>query len=191
MRKLYISALVLFICLFFSSAYAQPRKGEFINVNAGLGLVAPDDDSELTGDGFYAQAEYVWSPTSWFGLRPYAGLVIASGESDKADIAQTGVKEYIRSNAFMLGGKVRLAAPIPYVAPFFETGVGMSIGSFRTYTQYTHLKKSGALLHIPVSFGLAIGRKHSTEIKFTYYFHEAPEQYSGAIAVGFTIPLNE
>jgi len=89
----------------------------------------------------------------------------------------------------MLGAKVRLAAPIPYVAPFFETGVGMSVGSFRTYTEFTNEKKSGALLHIPFTVGLAIGRRHNYELKFIYYYHEAAEQVSGAAALGLTFPL--
>jgi hypothetical protein len=126
MSKFYFSVVtLLFTCLVF----AQPRKGEFINASVGIGLCAPYDESEVTGSGFYAQAEYVWAPRTWFGVRPYAGVVIASGESDPKDVP-VGVKEYIKSNAFLLGAKVRVAAPIPYVAPFIETGIGMSIGSF-------------------------------------------------------------
>ncbi|PZR23547.1 MAG: hypothetical protein DI539_02790 [Flavobacterium psychrophilum] len=190
MSKHYFSFFLLVAGLFFNSAYAQPRKGEFVNVNAGIGLVAPYDEADVTGDGFYAQAEYVWAPKTWFGVRPYAGFVIASGESDKTEVAP-GVKEYIKSNAFMLGAKVRIAAPIPYVAPFIETGVGMSLGSFETSTQFVQLKKSGALVHIPFTLGLAIGKRHGTEVKFTYYYHDKVEQFSGAFAVGFSIPINQ
>ena len=186
MSKLYFSFIAVLMAV---SAYAQPRKGEFINVSAGIGLVAPDDDSDTDGSGFYAQAEYVWAPKTWFGVRPYAGLVIASGDND--DNRPAGVmREFIKSNAALLGAKIRLAAPIPYVAPFFETGVGMSIGSFETVTQYNNVKKSGVLLHIPVTLGLAIGRRHATEIKFVYYFTDSAKQFSGAAAVGFSIPLD-
>lgn len=190
MNKLYFSLILLLAGLFSNSAYAQPKKGEFINVSAGIGLVAPNEEADVTGDGFYAQGEYVWAPRSWFGVRPYAGVIIASGESETVEVAP-GVKEYIKSNAFLIGGKVRIAAPIPYVAPFLETGVGMSLGSFETSTQFVHLKKSGALVHIPFTLGLAIGKRHGTEIKFTYYYHNKVEQFSGAVAVGFSIPLNE
>ena len=186
MSKLYFSVItLLFTCL----AFAQPRKGEFINASVGIGLAAPYDESETTGNGFYAQAEYVWAPNTWFGVRPYVGFVVASGESDEKDVP-TGVKEYIKSNAALLGAKVRLAAPIPYVAPFVEVGVGMSIGSFETATKFTNLKKDGVLFHLPVTIGLAIGRNHGTEIKFTYYYHEAVEQFSGAAAIGFSFPLD-
>ena len=185
MSKLYFSFIILLAAVVFNPAYAQPRKGEFINASVGIGLVAPNDDSDITGDGFYAQAEYVWAPRSWFGVRPYVGMIIASEETK-----EEGVREYIKSNAALLGAKVRLVAPIPYVAPFFETGVGMSIGSFETSTTYTNVKKSGALLHIPFTIGLALGRNHGTEIKFTYYIHESVDQFSGAAAVGFSFPLD-
>ncbi|RDI10320.1 hypothetical protein [Flavobacterium sp. AG291] len=190
MNKLYFSLILLLAGLFSNLAYAQPKKGEFINVSAGMGVVAPNDEADVTGSGFYAQGEYVWAPRTWFALRPYAGVIIASGESETVEVAP-GVKEYIKSNAFLIGGKVRIAAPIPYVAPFLETGVGMSFGSFETSTQFVQLKKSGALVHIPFTLGLAIGKRHGTEVKFTYYYHNSVEQFSGAVAVGFSIPLNE
>lgn len=183
MSKLYFSVITV---LFTYLAFAQPKKGEFINASIGLGLVAPYDESEITGSGFYAQAEYVWAPKTWFGVRPYAGFVVASDETNEA-----GVREYIKSNAFLMGAKVRIAAPIPYVAPFIEVGAGMSIGSFETNTIYTEVKKSGALFHIPFSLGLALGKNHGTEFKFTYYYHSSVDQFSGAAALGLTFPLDK
>ena len=187
MSKLYFYYIaILFFCTLFNPIYAQPQKGEFINASLGIGVCAPNDETEVNGSGFYAQVEYVWSPLSWFGVRPYAGVIIASGKSDEKVIPESSVK----SNAALLGAKVRLAAPIPYVAPFIESGVGLSAGSFETHTPYTNLKKNGVLLHIPVSFGLAIGRKHNYEVKFTYYFHNSVEQFSGAAALGFSFPIH-
>lgn len=189
MNKLYLTIIAcIFSCLFFNPIYAQLKKGEFINASIGIGLCASsnEDESDVIGDGFYAQAEYVWNPTNWFGVRPYAGVVLASGESDDQDMQ----KFKIKSNAFLLGAKVRVAAPIPYVAPFIESGLGMSLGSFETRTEFTDKKKSGALLHIPFTLGLAIGRKHNYEVKFTYYFHESVEQFSGAVAFGLSFPLD-
>jgi hypothetical protein len=188
MNKLYYLA-ILFTVFFCNSIYAQPQKGEFIHVSAGLGISAPlyEDKNEVAGTGFYAQGEYVWSPLSWFGVRPYAGVLIASDE-----LKEEGIPNYkIKSNAALLGVKVRLAAPIPYVAPFIESGVGVSVGSFQTYTAETNLKKNGVLFHVPVTLGLALGRNHEYEFKFIYYFNESVEQFSGAAAIGFTIPINE
>lgn len=188
MKKLYLSLIAfIFSGILFNTAYAQPQEGEFINASIGIGLCSSYDEAEALGEGFYAQAEYVISLNRWFGVRPYAGFVIASGESGEQELERWNIK----SNAALLGAKVRLAAPIPYVAPFIETGVGLSVGSFVTNTAYTNIKKNGALLHIPLSFGLAIGRKHNYEVKFTYYYHNSAEQFSGAAAVGFSFPIND
>ncbi|UOK43383.1 MULTISPECIES: hypothetical protein [Flavobacterium] len=188
MNKLHSSFVVLiFSILFYNATLAQEKKSEYINVAVGLGMCAPYDEADLTGSGFYAQGEYVWNLKSWFAFRPYAGVIIASGDSD-----EPGMEEYkIKSNAFLLGAKARISAPIPYVAPFLESGVGLSAGSFQTYTPFTNLKKNGVVTHIPFSVGLAIGRRHNFEIKFTYYYHPTAEQFSGAFAGGFSIPLNK
>jgi len=187
MSKTYFYTAFIFIIFAISTINAQPQRGEFINASVGFGIAAPNDESEITGTGFYGQAEYVWSPLSWFGVRPYVGMIIASDE-----VKEEGMQEErIKSNAALLGVKVRLAAPIPYVAPFIESGIGMSIGSFETYTQFINVKKSGVLYHVPLTLGLALGRKHNYEFKFTYYYHPAVEQFSGAAAVGFSFPIDE
>lgn len=188
MKKQFMTLIAcLFAGTFMNHAYAQLQEGKYINASAGLGLCAPYDESDAIGTGFYAQGEYVWNLTGWFGIRPYAGVIAASGESDQNDMQEWKIK----SNAALLGAKVRVAAPIPYVAPFIESGLGMSIGSFETYTPGTNIKKNGALLHIPLSLGLAIGRKHDYEVKFTYYYHESAKQFSGAAAFGISFPLTD
>lgn len=187
MRKLYTSVIVLILFnLCYNSTLAQTKKGEFISASVGLGMVAPSDESDIVGSGFYVQGEYIWNMRSWFGVRPYAGFVTASGGYEEPELQEYNVK----SNAFLLGAKVRLTGPIPYVAPFVELGVGMSAGSFQTYTPFTNLKKNGVLLHVPFSLGLAMGRKHDVEVKFTYYHHPAVKQFSGAAAVGLSFPLD-
>jgi len=169
-------------------AQAQPRKGEFINAALGLGIsVADYQNEDIGGSGFYVQAEYVHAIASWLGIRPYAGLILTS--PDKT-VNQGNKPNYTAtSKAFLVGGKARFCAPIPYVAPYFETGLGVSIGAFETYTPVTHIKKNGVIPHIPVAIGLAIGKKHSVEVAFTYYLHPSIDQFSGAAALGFTFPL--
>lgn len=187
MNKLFsLISTILFSIFFSNSLSAQTQKGEFINTSIGIGMVAVDDQADITGSGFYAQGEYVYNVLSWFGLRPYAGVIFASGESDLPGMEQYEVK----SNAFLLGGKARITAPIPYVAPFLESGIGMSIGEFKTYTPYTNVEKKGLQLHIPVTLGLAIGRHHDYELKFVYYFHPSAEQTSGAVSIGYSFPLS-
>ena len=177
-------ALLFFTLLLTNLTNAQPQKGKSIKASIGLGLSAPYDDVDLTGSGFYAQGEYVIGITRWFGVRPYAGVVFTSADENEN---LPGYK--VTSDAFLFGGKARVVAPIPYVAPYIEVGLGGSIGSFETYTPFTNIKKNGMLVHIPFSLGLAIGKKHSIELEFTYYYHPAAEQFSGAAAIGFTFPL--
>lgn len=182
---------LIFSWLLFSPVCAQPHTGQFINASIGFGICAPyyetDVESNAEGTGFYAQAEYVYAPVSWLGLRPYVGVIIASGESEENEIEQYRIK----SNAALIGMKIRLAAPIPYVAPFIESGIGASFGSFETYTEYTNRKKNGIIAHIPLSLGLAVGRNHNYEIKFSYYYQPSVNQFSGAAALGFTFTLDD
>ena len=181
-----IFAIAFFTLFLSTETNAQPKIGNYINASIGIGLSAPYDDVDITGSGFYAQGEYVFGLTKWFGIRPYAGLVITSADKN------TNLPDYykVTSNAFLFGGKVRVAAPIPWVAPYFELGLGGSIGSFETYTPFTNIKKNGLLMHVPFSLGLALGRKHNYELEFTYYYHETVKQFSGAVAIGYSIPLN-
>ena len=178
--------VVFFFMLFTTPGAAQIEEGTYVGASVGLGLVAPEDETDISGSGFYAQAEYILNLTNWFGVRPYAGFVIASGTSD-----EEAMKDYnMKSNAFLLGTKVRVAAPIPYVAPFIELGVGVSVGSFETYTPLTEVRKNGFLLHVPYSLGVAVGRRHQVDIKFTYYHHPSADQFSGAFAGGFSFKLD-
>ncbi len=180
-----IFAITIFTLFLPNLTKAQPRTGKFIDVSVGLGLTAPYDDVDITGSGFYAQGEYVIGISKWFGIRPYAGLVLTS------HLKQQNQPEYkVTSKAFLFGGKARIVAPIPWVAPYFEIGVGASIGSFETYTLYTNIKKNGILIHIPFTIGLALGPKHNLDLALTYYYQPAVQQFSGATAIGFSFPLN-
>jgi len=185
------TALLLFIFTFFFAdfAEAQPNKGEYIDASIGLGISVPYDNIDLEGTGFYAQGEYALALTSWFGLRPYAGVIFTS--PDKSTSIENRADYKVTSKAFLMGAKARIAAPIPWVAPYVEGGIGASIGKFETYTPYTKSEKSGLLVHIPFTLGLALGPKNNVDVAFTYYFHPAVEQISGAAAIGLSFPINK
>ncbi len=191
MKKLYFTiSMLLFSGVVLHPVFAQPNKGKSINASVGLGIVTSyDEGPQMTGSGFYAQGEYVWCPRSWFGVIPYAGMVVASAASDDKDPNQEVYS--LKANAAILGTKVRLAAPVPYVAPFIEVGVGMSVGSFYTHTKESQISKNGVLMHIPFTLGVALGRKHNVDVKFAYYFHESVRQISGAAAFGISFPLED
>lgn len=187
--------IIIFTFVFSNPAKAQPRVGNSINVSVGIGVSTSknienygnQNELDVDGDGFYAQGEYIFGITKWFGLRPYAGLLLTSSDGGNPH----GEPNYkVTTKAFLLGGKARLCAPIPYVAPFFEIGIGTSIGSFQTFTPSTNYKKSTALIHVPVNFGLALGRKHNIEIAVSYYITPSANQLSGAMAIGYSFPID-
>ena len=63
------------------------------------------------------------------------------------------------------------------------------MGSFKTITPESNIKKSGVLMHVPFSIGQALGRNHNFDVGFTYYIHDAAKQFNGAFAVGYSFPL--
>ncbi len=182
--------LILFIIAFASIiAKAQATKLNSIDVSIGLGLGSPYDDVDLIATGFYVQGEYVHRFSSWVDVRPYLGLILAKSKPEDNPFRQSFNE--LKSNAVLLGGKSRIKAPIPWFAPYIELGVGASIGSLKTITPFTRIEKNGINLHIPFSFGVQLGAKHDIDLAFTYYFHPDAKQYSGAFAIGASIPLKK
>lgn len=184
MRKTHIILLTILAC---DQVNAQFIKKQSIDVAIGYGLSIPYDDIDITGDGLYLQGEYVLTLAKWIDMRPYTGFILT--KSNTEDNQQNEFAYKSTANAFLIGGKTRVIAPIPWVAPYIEIGIGASIGSFETFTPFTNIDKSGLILHIPWSIGLELGPKRNFDIGFTYYEHPSVEQFSGAFAFGITIPL--
>lgn len=168
-------------------------QGQFIEekaqyVSLGLGMSAPYEQIDVfQNPGVYAQGEYVLNPANWIDFRPYAGLILTKFKEVDPD----EVEERYRSsaNALLLGAKARITAPVPFVAPYFEIGVGASLGSFETFTPTTSIEKSGMFLHIPVSLGLKLESFTNLDVKLTYYYHNNLEQFIGAAAIGLSFPV--
>jgi len=181
--------LTLLIMILISNlTAAQFIKKKSINAQIGYGLSFPYESfSEISADGFYLQGELVLKAYSWLELKPYAGLIIT--KSNGKDVNDNPTDEKVESKAFLLGGKARVRAPIPWVAPYIEIGIGASIGKFETLTGFVNIDKSGFIYHIPFSLGLELGKNNNTDIGFTYYFQPSVEQFTAAFAVGFNIPL--
>ncbi|WP_298518898.1 outer membrane beta-barrel protein [uncultured Kordia sp.] len=172
----------------FYSTYAQSDTKRSIKASVGYGISTPYDDVEVNGSGFFAQGEYIMEFYNWLDIRPYAGFILASSDEEDNAANEAGFKS--DANAFLIGGKARITAPIPWVAPYLEAGIGMSFGKFETITNTTNIEKSGALYHIPISVGLEIGRKHNIDVSLTYFVHPTAEQVSGAFTFGVAFPLN-
>ena len=186
MRK----ALILLIIVLTSNIVrAQFVKEKSINAQIGYGISVPYNSvGEIADSGFFLQGELVLKVASWFEFRPYAGMILTS--SNGKDLNDNPTNEIVESKAFLLGGKARVRAPIPWVAPYVEIGIGTSIGKFETLTTYDNIDKSGIIYHIPFSIGLELGKNNNVDLGFTYYFQPSVEQFVGAFAVGVTFPLN-
>lgn len=181
--------LLVSIILFSNVAKAQFIKEKSINAQIGYGVSVPYYSADdIVDSGFYLQGEYVLSVTSWFELRPYAGLILTN--SNGKDLHDNPTNEKSEAKSFLIGGKVRVRAPIPWIAPYAEIGIGGSIGKFETFTAFTNINKNGLIYHIPFSFGVELGRHNNVDLGFTYYFQPTVEQFTGAFAVGISIPLN-
>ncbi len=183
MRKVIVIILIILVS---TQVKAQLIKEKSIDASIGYGISAPYDDVDITGSGFYLHGEYVLTLAKRIDIRPYAGLILT-----KTDNNEQNAPEYkSTANAFLIGGKTRITAPIPWVAPYIEFGIGVSIGSFETVTPFTNIDDSGLFMHIPFSIGLELGPKHNFDIAFTYYFHNSVEQFAGAAAFGISFPLD-
>lgn len=185
MKKVLILLIAVVVA---NAAEAQFIKKRAINARIGYGMSSPyESASDIADDGLFLQGEYVLSAASWFEIRPYAGLIFTSSNGE--DLNGNPTDEMAETNALLLGSKLRVRAPIPWIAPYLEIGIGASIGKFKTYTWYTDIRKSGVICHIPFSLGLELGRKNDVELAFSYYFQPTVEQFAGAFALGIIIPL--
>lgn len=183
--------ILIVLILFFTSnlVEAQFIKEKEINAQIGLGISTPNNSiDKVINNGFFAQGELVLKVASWFELRPYAGFIVTN--STGKDVYDNPTNEKAESKALLLGGKARLRAPIPWIAPYFEIGIGTSIGKFETFTAFDNIDKSGIIYHIPFSIGVELGKNNNVDLGFTYYSQPSVEQLVGAFAVGITFPLD-
>lgn len=142
-------------------------------------------DSDADGMGGFGEVEYVYHPIEWATPRAYAGVLLTGSNSD-CQLTPCDVSARIG----FLGVKGRLLAPIPYVAPFIELGVGASLGSMSTRAGgIVDIERSGVMYHVPVTLGLAIGEHRDFELSFQYLFHPEQRQFGGAVAIGFGFPI--
>ncbi|WP_149208419.1 hypothetical protein [Flavobacterium johnsoniae] len=186
----------IFTVLFSFISKAQPRVGKSINASIGFASSSSyyiedygsQDQLDVMGSGLYVQAEYAWGITSWFGIKPYAATISTKIDGEQFYLDQPRYK--VTTRALLVGGKARICAPIPWVAPFIEGGIGASFGKFQTFTPAVNYNKNTVLMHIPISFGLAVGRKNNFELAFSGYFHPAAKQSTGVFSAGYNFPID-
>ena len=180
--------ILFFISVVFYNINAQSNNDQFINASIGLGVSIADDESDVIDQGFYIQGEYVYVVSKWIDVRPYLGFITTQKDDDEIENPENHEASI---TALLVGGKSRVTIPIPYIAPYFEIGVGVSVGSYKTFTEFTNIEESGLQMHIPFSIGLELGKKHNIDLAFSYYFHNNIDQTSGAAAIGLSFPLDK
>ena len=160
----------------------------FFTFSIGYGVSAaevPRGTTGSTGDGIYVMGEYWAKPFSWLHLRSYVGFLGTSANQTECQLA--GGCDVSEDIGFV-GGKLRLLAPIPYVAPFIETGLGLSFGTIHATDVGVDRTTTGAVLDIPLGFGLSLLAQHNFDVMISYLFHLGAEAFGGAISIGLTIP---
>ena len=163
------------------------RIPKLLVLSVGPVFAFPEDTNQNDGQGLgiYAGFEFALLPSRWFSPRAYAGLLVASADENSCNGA--AVPCHVSAQIGVLGIKGRLTIPIPYVAPFIETGVGMSVGAMSTHTVDIDKRLSGVAYNIPFSLGLSfgIGQRRFMELAFAFLYHPDLSQIDGA----FTLSL--
>jgi hypothetical protein len=152
----------------------------------GLSSATSQGDTALA-EGFYGAGEFGVALGEWVSPRLYGGLLMTFPVQQGCQLA-TGCD--VSDKIAFVGGKVRFLAPIPYVAPFVELGLGLSAGSLRTLDVGVDKSLAGITYHIPFALGLAVGKEHNIEIALSYLFHPAVSSFAGGIAVGLRLPVD-
>src|SRR5262249_20066625 len=134
-------------------------RNHMLELVGGIGYTFSNKDMPNgSGDGGMLSAEYVFRPLTAISPRLYGGVLMTFPQGGSC---VTPSLCDVESKLAFAGAKLRLMAPIPWVGPFLELGVGLSAGYMRTLDGADiDEKTSGIAYHIPVSLGLAIGRNH-------------------------------
>lgn len=160
-------------------------------MSAGLGFSFPYDfeSSGAEGSGFYWSAEYALLPSPWFSPRVYAGMLVTS--ADETSCSGRVLPCDASAQIGFVGIKGRLTIPIPYVAPFAEAGLGMSIGAMSTQTPGIDKRLSGITYNVPFALGLSFGagQRYFIDLALGYLVHPALSQYDAAFALSLAFPL--
>ena len=189
-KKMKRNILLLLATILVSTiVHAQFIKEKSLSVQIGYGLSAPFNSvTDVVDDGFFAQTELVLSAANWIEFRPYAAFILTSSNGE--DLNNNPTTERAETTAVLLGGKARVRAPIKWVAPYLELGLGASIGKFETFTAFDNIAKNGIIYHIPLAIGLELGPNNTIDLGLAYFLQPTVEQFAGAFALGVSFPLN-
>ena len=190
--RMRLAVVVILAGMTHAAAAEEEESPRALGLSAGIGSVSAQrqngQDVDGRGAGAYAQAQYIFRPAHWFTPRLYVGTVLATPDSGSCG---AGVDPCdVSAKIFFFGGKFRLMAPIPYVGPFIELGIGGSVGHMSTRSgQQVDATGKGLMYHVPFGIGLALGERHQFEIAGQGLVHPEQKQICGGIALGVTLDL--
>jgi hypothetical protein len=165
---------------------AKPSTPRSLLVSIGLGESAEADGGYGHGSGFYAAGDYVMPAESWLSLRAYAGLILTSPDTTSCN----GVSPCDTSAKIVFGGvKARVMAPIPYVAPFLELGLGLAGGAINRQDSTGDSGTVNFTFQLPLGGGLALGKNNDVDLMLLYLLEPLIGHLDGAFAIGVAITL--
>ncbi|MGH7435146.1 MAG: hypothetical protein ACRENE_05700, partial [Polyangiaceae bacterium] len=148
--------------------------------------VVPEGDPQTSVPGLFLGGEYWARLYSWVNVRAYAGFLATSTDQSRCQLAGgCDVSEEV----VVLGAKGRLMAPIPWVAPFIELGLGLSIGTIHATDVGVDRIRHGAVIDLPIGFGLSLGPKHNVDLGAIILDHGGAEATGAALYVGVSLPV--
>lgn len=186
---MYRNILILLIVLISNFCFAQSKYQKAINAQIGYASSFPyyQSEEDFVNSGIFLQGEYVLKVKTWLEFKPYLGFTATTSNGE--DLDGNPINEKSEVTALFLGTKLRLRAPIRWFAPYFEFGIGASIGNFETLTSVTDVNKSGIIQHIPFGFGVELGRNNNFDIGVLYLVQKPVEQVIGIAVIGVTFNI--
>jgi len=173
---------------FFPPAEEPPRPPQVVLVGVGPSFAFADTSAQASsGTGVQAEATWVRWPDGWFSPRLGAGLAFSGGgrSCDDGLSPCEVLARYLHATA-----RARLMAPIPWVAPYFEVGLGVAVGQHTARVgQVVDRSGIGAGLAVPFALGLAVGPRHEVEVGIQYLSLPTWRLVGGGFLLGFGLRI--
>jgi hypothetical protein len=138
------------------------------------------------GAGFLAEADYVIEMTAWVLPKLYAGILVTFPDSCEGG----GTPCEVTARMAFGGAKVRLIAPIPYVAPFVDLGLGLGVGVLTTRLPDADYGQSFLAYHFSIFGGLAFGKDQNVDLAVGFLAQPSTPQSAVAFELGLSFPLH-
>ncbi len=167
-------------------ALAQPAPPDLVVSGGYAESFTLVEGADGFGTGGAVAVEALSRTEDWLLGSLYAGLLLTWPDGG---CGPGVVPCEVSARIFFLGIKARLMAPIPWVGPFFDLGVGLSIGSTKVLNGAVQAEANGVIPHWLWGLGLAVGPRHQVILSLDYLEHTRGQQSCAMLTVGYAIPL--